>query len=131
MGGHSAASHKGCRGCNIHGEEKSIPQLQAQHGESVVLAALSAIDAVRQSGLEEDEIASPECGVSYGSTAGSTQEQVELIGRYILNSDLTGALASSYLKCMSHTCAGNLSTLFRLQDLSSLLVLPVFPGHKA
>ena len=32
-----------------------------------------------------------------------------------LITDLTGALASSYLKCMSHTCAGNLSTLFRLQ----------------
>ena len=102
--------------CNINGEEKSIPRnFRRSMGRVSVLAALSAIDAVRQSGLEEDEIASPECGVSYGSTAGSTQEQVELIGRYILNSDLTGALASSYLKCMSHTCAGNLSTLFGLQ----------------
>jgi len=102
--------------CNIDGEEKGIPRnFRRSMGRVSVLAALSAIDAVRQSGLGEEEIASAECGISYGSTAGSTLEQVELISRYILNSDLTGALASSYLKCMSHTCAGNLSTLFRLR----------------
>jgi len=102
--------------CNINGEEKGIPRkFRRSMGRVSVLAALSAIDAVRQSGLGEEEIASAECGISYGSTAGSTLEQVELIGKYILNSDLTGALASSYLKCMSHTCAGNLSTLFRIQ----------------
>jgi len=102
--------------CNIEGEEKGIPRnYRRSMGRVSVLAALSAIDAVRQSGLREDEIASPDCGISYGSTAGSTIEQVELIGRFILNSDLTGALASSYLRCMSHTCAGNLSTLFHLQ----------------
>ena len=102
--------------CNIDGEEKGIPRnFRRSMGRVSVLAALSAMDAVRQSGLGEEEIASPDCGISYGSTAGSTIEQVELIGRYILNSDLTGALASSYLKCMSHTCAGNLSTLFGLK----------------
>ena len=102
--------------CNIDGEEKGIPRnYRRSMGRVSVLAALSAIDAVKQSGLTQEEIASPDCGISYGSTAGSTIEQVELIGRFILHSDLTGALASSYLKCMSHTCAGNLSTLFRLQ----------------
>lgn len=102
--------------CKIDGEEKGIPRnFRRSMGRVSILAALSTIDAVRQSGLGEEEIASADCGISYGSTAGSTLEQVELIGRYILNSDLTGAPASSYLKCMSHTCAGNLSTLFRLQ----------------
>jgi 3-oxoacyl-[acyl-carrier-protein] synthase II len=102
--------------CNIDGEEKGIPRnFRRSMGRVSVLAALSAMDAMRQSGLGEEEISSAECGISYGSTAGSTLEQVELIGRYILNSDLTGALASSYLKCMSHTCAGNLSTLFGLK----------------
>jgi len=102
--------------CNIEGEEKSIPRnYRRSMGRVSILAALSAMDAVRQSGLKEEEIASPDCGISYGSTEGSTIEQVDLIGRFILNSDLTGALASSYLKCMSHTCAGNLSTLFHLQ----------------
>jgi 3-oxoacyl-[acyl-carrier-protein] synthase II len=102
--------------CNIEGEEKGIPRnYRRSMGRVSILAALSAIDAVRQSGLREEEIASPDCGISYGSTEGSTLEQVDLIGRYILNSDLTGALASSYLKCMSHTCAANLATLFHLQ----------------
>jgi 3-oxoacyl-[acyl-carrier-protein] synthase II len=102
--------------CNINGEEREIPRnFRRSMGRVSVLATLSAIDAVRQSGLGEEEVASPECGISYGSTAGSTLEQVELIRRYILNADLTGALSSSYLKCMSHTCAGNLSTFFGLQ----------------
>ena len=102
--------------CNIDGQDKGVPRnFRRSMGRVAVLAALSAIDAVKQSGLTEKQVASPECGISYGSTAGSTLEQVELIGRYILNSDLTGALASSYLKCMSHTCAGNLSTLFGLK----------------
>ena len=102
--------------CNIEGEEKGIPRnYRRSMGRVSILAALSALDAVRQSGLKDDEIASPDCGISYGSTEGSTIEQVDLIERFILNSDLTGALASSYLKCMSHTCAGNLSMLFHLQ----------------
>jgi len=102
--------------CDIEGEEKGIPRnYRRSMGRVSILAALSAIDAVRQSGLRKDEIASPDCGISYGSTEGSTIEQVDLIAKFILNSDLTGALASSYLKCMSHTCAGNLSTFFHLQ----------------
>jgi 3-oxoacyl-[acyl-carrier-protein] synthase II len=102
--------------CNIDGQDQGIPRsFRRSMGRVSVLAALSAMDAVKQSGLTEEQLASPDCGISYGSTAGSTLEQVDLIGRYILNSDLTGALASSYLKCMSHTCAGNLSTLFGLK----------------
>jgi 3-oxoacyl-[acyl-carrier-protein] synthase II len=102
--------------CNVEGQDKEIPRsFRRSMGRVSVLAALSAMDALRHSGLTKEQVASPACGISYGSTAGSTHEQVELIGRYILNSDLTGALASSYLKCMSHTCAGNLSTLFGLQ----------------
>jgi 3-oxoacyl-(acyl-carrier-protein) synthase len=63
--------------CDIEGEEKGIPRnYRRSMGRVSVLAALSAIDAVRQSGLGEDEIASPHSGVSYGSTAGSTLEQV-------------------------------------------------------
>ena len=102
--------------CNIDAEEKGIPRnFRRSMGRVSVLAALSAMDALRQSGLTEEQLASPDCGISYGSTAGSTFEQVELIAKYVLNSDLTGALASSYLKCMSHTCAGNLSTLLGLK----------------
>ncbi len=99
--------------CRIDGEEEAIPrQYRRSMGRVAELAALSAIDAVKASGLNEEEIASPACGVSYGSTEGSTKSQMEYIGNMIQKHSLEGIPASWYLKCMSHTCAGNLSILF-------------------
>ncbi len=99
--------------CNIQGEEESIPrQYRRSMGRVGMLAALSAIDAVKASGLSEDEIASQACGVSYGSTEGSVRSQMDYIGNMVQNRSLEGIPPSWYLKCMSHTCAGNLSILF-------------------
>jgi 3-oxoacyl-[acyl-carrier-protein] synthase II len=99
--------------CQIEGEEELIPRpYRRSMGRVAILAALSAIDAVKASGLSEKEIASPICGISYGSTEGSTKSQMEYIGNMIQNRSLAGIPPSWYLKCMSHTCAGNLSILF-------------------
>jgi len=99
--------------CNIMGEEESIPrQYRRSMGRVAMLAALSAIDAVKASGLSEEEIASQACGVSYGSTEGSVRSQMDYIGNIIQNRSLEGIPPSWYLKCMSHTCASNLSILF-------------------
>lgn len=99
--------------CNIEGEEAVIPRhVRRSMGRVTVLAVLSAIDAVKDSGIDESAIASPACGISFGSTAGSTGEQVVQMGRMVNNQSLAGIPASSYLKCMSHTCAGNLATFF-------------------
>jgi 3-oxoacyl-[acyl-carrier-protein] synthase II len=98
--------------CKIEGEEESIPrQYLRSMGRVAILAALSAIDAVKASGLSEEEIASPVCGVSYGSTEGSTANQVDYISKIIQKHSLEGIPPSWYLKCMSHTCAANLSLL--------------------
>lgn len=99
--------------CHIEGEEESIPRpYRRSMGRVALLAALSAIDAVKASGLSEEEIASQACGISYGSTEGSVRSQMEYIGNIIQNHSLEGIPPSWYLKCMSHTCAGNLSILF-------------------
>ena len=99
--------------CHIEGEEESIPrQYLRSMGRVARLAALSAMDAVKASGLTEEEIASPICGVSYGSTEGSIGSQMEYLRKMLLNRSLEGIPASWYLKCMSHTCAGNISILF-------------------
>jgi 3-oxoacyl-[acyl-carrier-protein] synthase II len=99
--------------CDIEGEEESIPrQYRRSMGRVAMLAALSAMDAVKASGLSEEEIASQTCGVSYGSTEGSVRSQMDYIGNMIQNRSLEGIPPSWYLKCMSHTCAGNLSILF-------------------
>jgi 3-oxoacyl-[acyl-carrier-protein] synthase II len=81
-------------------------------GRVAILAALSAMDAVKASGLTAEEVASPICGISYGSTEGSVGSQRDYIRKMLLNRSLEGIPASWYLKCMSHTCAGNLSILF-------------------
>lgn len=99
--------------CDIEGEEESIQrQYRRSMGRVALLAALSAIDAVKASGLSEEEIASQACGVSYGSTEGSVRSQMDYIGNMIQNRSLEGIPPSWYLKCMSHTCAANLSILF-------------------
>lgn len=99
--------------CHIEGEEELIPRhYRRSMGRVAVLAALSALDAVRSSGLSEEEIASPICGVSYGSTEGSIGNQMDYIRKMLLNRTLEGIPASWYLKCMSHTCAANISVLF-------------------
>ena len=99
--------------CDIEGEEKSIPRsYRRSMGRVAIMAALSATDAVKASGLREEEIASQICGVSYGSTEGSIGNQVAYINKMIQNRTLKGIPASWYLKCMSHTCAGNISVLF-------------------
>jgi 3-oxoacyl-[acyl-carrier-protein] synthase II len=100
--------------CDIEGEEESIQRpYRRSMGRVALLAALSAIDAVKASGLSEEEIASQACGVSYGSTEGSVRSQMDYIGNMIQNRSLEGIPPSWYLKCMSHTCAANLSILFR------------------
>jgi 3-oxoacyl-[acyl-carrier-protein] synthase II len=99
--------------CHIEGEEELISRpYRRSMGRVAILAALSAIDAVKTSGLSEEEIASQICGVSYGSTEGSTGNQMDYISKIIQNRSLEGIPASWYLKCMSHTCAANLSLLF-------------------
>ena len=99
--------------CHINGEEEIIPRtIRRSMGRVAMLAALSAIDAVKASGLSEEEIASQNCGVSYGSTEGSIRSQMDYIGNLVQNRSLEGIPASWYLKCMSHTCASNLSILF-------------------
>ena len=100
--------------CHIEGQEDLIPRTSRRSmGRVAILAALSAMDAVKASGLSEDEIASSICGVSFGSTEGSIGNHMDYIRKMLLNRTLEGIPASWYLKCMSHTCAGNISILFQ------------------
>ena len=99
--------------CNINGQEQALARQNLRSmGRVGILAALSALDAVKASGLTEEEIASPRCGVSYGSTEGSIGSQMEYIRKMLQDRSLEGIPASWYLKCMSHTCASNISVLF-------------------
>lgn len=94
-------------------DEKIIPRpVRRSMGRLSVLAALSVMDAVKDSGLAEDFIGSGKCGVSYGSTEGSSQAMEDFTREYAKNNSLLGLESSTYLKFMSHTCAANISMMF-------------------
>jgi 3-oxoacyl-[acyl-carrier-protein] synthase II len=77
-----------------------------------VLSALSVRDAIADSGLSADVIASPSCGVAFGSTVGSTTAQEEFLRPILNDNTIRGILASTYLQFMSHTCAANIALMF-------------------
>jgi 3-oxoacyl-[acyl-carrier-protein] synthase II len=81
-------------------------------GRVGVLSALSVRDAIADSGIPTDVIASPACGVAYGSTAGSSAAQEEFLRPILQDKSIRGLLASSYLQFMSHTCAANIALMF-------------------
>ena len=99
--------------CKTDLDAKSVPRkYRRSMGRVGLLATLAAQDAVSDSGVPADEIASPDCGVSFGSTTGSSQAQEDFLRQVFMKRDLRGLLSSSYLQFMSHTCAANVALRF-------------------
>ncbi|MDY6967847.1 MAG: beta-ketoacyl-ACP synthase [Spirochaetota bacterium] len=97
-------------------DEKEIPRkYRRSMGRVAILAALGVQDAIRDSGLDDNMIASPECGLSFGSTAGSSQSMEDFLKQIFENNSLKGMQSSIYLQFMSHTCAANLAMMFQIQ----------------
>jgi len=97
-------------------DEMSIPRKHRRSmGRVAILAALATQDAVNDSGLDERKIASSECGLSFGSTAGSSHSMESFLKQIFENRSLKGLQSSTYLKFMSHTCAANLAMMYQVQ----------------
>jgi 3-oxoacyl-[acyl-carrier-protein] synthase II len=82
-------------------------------GRVAILSSIAAIDAVRDSGLEDADISSEDCGVSFGSTEGSTTSMEKFFNQASTKRSLKGLQSSAYLQFMSHTCAANLAIMFQ------------------
>jgi len=94
-------------------DESVVPRrFRRSMGRVGILSALAAQDAIEDSGLETDFIASGQCGISFGSTSGSSQAMEEYLDRVLSTRSLKGLPSSGYLKFMSHTCAANLAVMF-------------------
>ena len=92
---------------------KSIPRkYRRTMGRVAILAALGMQDAVADANLDEEIVAGDRCGVSFGSTSGSSTTQEKYLKGIWDKSSVRGVASSPYLQFMSHTCAANLSTLF-------------------
>jgi len=95
-------------------DEKTVPRkYRRTMGRVAILSAIAAIEAVRDSGLDEEDIASEDCGVSFGSTEGSTTSMEKFFHQASTKQSLKGLQSSSYLQFMSHTCAANLAVMFQ------------------
>ncbi len=95
-------------------DEKTVPRkYRRTMGRVAILSAIAAIDAVRDSGLDDEDIASESCGVSFGSTEGSTTSMEKFFNQASTKHSLKGLQSSAYLQFMSHTCAANLAILFQ------------------
>jgi 3-oxoacyl-[acyl-carrier-protein] synthase II len=97
-------------------DESVIPRAYRRSmGRVSALAALSAQDAIRDAGLSEEVIGSTDCGLSFGSTAGSSKSLEKFLLRILGNRSLRGMQSSTYLHFMSHTCAANLAMMFSIK----------------
>lgn len=96
--------------------EDEIPRkFRRTMGRVGILASLAANDAVKDSGIDENIIASPECGISFGSTEGSSSAMEKFIRQLVENNSLKGMQSSIYLQFMSHTCAANIANMFHVK----------------
>ncbi len=97
-------------------DEKVIPRnYRRSMGRVTILAALATMEAIADSGISEDVIGSPACGVAFGSTTGSSQSMQDFLVDVFKNQSLKGLQSSIYLQFMSHTCAANLAMMFHTQ----------------
>ena len=94
-------------------DESTVPRKYRRGmGRVALLAALATRDAIDDSGLGPDAVASDRCGVSFGSTAGSSKSLEKFLRQVIEHESLLGMQSSTYLQFMSHTCAANLAVMF-------------------
>jgi 3-oxoacyl-[acyl-carrier-protein] synthase II len=95
------------------GEHDVLPRKVSRGmGRVGLLAALAARDAVADAGLKPGDLADDRCGVSFGSTAGSSDAMERFLRQVFEQQSLLGMQSSTYLQFMSHTCAANLAVMF-------------------
>jgi 3-oxoacyl-[acyl-carrier-protein] synthase II len=81
-------------------------------GRVAGMSVVAAEQALDQAGLLGSEfLTSGAVGVSFGSSTGSTDAQMEF-GKMILNRSTDGLNATTYVRMMSHTAAVNIAVFF-------------------
>ena len=81
-------------------------------GRVALLATYATERAVADAGLDPELVRTPEVGLAYGSTHGSSTAQEEFCRSLFTRNGLDGIASSAYLKFMSNTCAVNLAQFF-------------------
>lgn len=81
-------------------------------GRVALLATYATERAIADAGVDPELVRSPDLGLAYGSTHGSSAAQEEFCRSLFTRNGLQGIASSAYLKFMSNTCAVNLAQFF-------------------
>lgn len=81
-------------------------------GYAALLGAVSAQNAVEDSGLSADDIIDGQTGVAYGSSTGAMENGFSNFVRSDIEKDTSYITACTFPISMSHTAAANISLLF-------------------
>lgn len=84
-------------------------------GRVAQLAVHAAQQAVAESGLESDRLASPRTAVAFGSTHGSGSEADAFGEPLALHRSMRGLESNAFFRFMSHTVAVNVAHFFKVQ----------------
>jgi 3-oxoacyl-[acyl-carrier-protein] synthase II len=84
-------------------------------GRVALLAVFASEQALRDAGLEREELSSPRVGLAHGSTHGSSSALIDFVTPLLAGSSFAGIPSSSYLKFMSHTTAANLALFYEIR----------------
>lgn len=96
--------------------ERQIPrELRRNMGRTSILACLSAQEAVRMAGWNEEHLLSGEYGVSFASTTGSSQSLFDFTSRMIEAKSLSSIKSGTFFQIMSHTAAANIACYFNIK----------------
>ena len=84
-------------------------------GRVALLALAATEEAVNQAQLTEPLLSSGRTGAAYGSTSGSSSE-LEIFSRPLVDTNtMRGLESNAYLRVMTHTCAANLASYFKIR----------------
>ena len=81
-------------------------------GKVALMTTRSMQDAIKDSGLEEEQIKNPKTGISFGSTMGANETLMEWISTVYEHNGFKGQNSMMFLKSMSHTVVANIATAF-------------------
>ncbi len=82
-------------------------------GRMSIMAALAALDAVQDSGLDPLELASEKAGVAMGSTTGSPHAIEKMFASYVESGGINYLEGTTFMKVMSHSAAANVAALLK------------------
>ena len=95
---------------------KAIPRkFRRSMGRVAQLSAISTSQAIKDSGLTQEQLSSKKCGLAFGSTMGGNETMFEYVPEVKQNMSFRGQNSMAFLKMMSHTVAANLAQMFEIK----------------